>query len=324
VVVPAVTTALAASILRGAGDESQRIAGMWYVAFGLAIFVYIVVAGLVVFGAIRKPRATQGVEPPGTDAPDTHGESRALWIGGVIGPTLILVVLAVLTVTTTTALRKPEKDAVEVDVAGVQWWWDVSYPSTNVRTANEIHLPVDRAADIVLTTRDVIHSFWVPDLAGKLDEIPGQTNHLRFTPKSIGVFEGHCAEFCGLQHAHMGFLVIVQSQADFDRWLAREERPISVPPDDDAALRGAALFQNLSCAGCHTVRGTQAVGTIGPDLSDFGQRRTLGAVLADNTTENLGNWIVDAPRMKPGVKMPPVQLTNRQRDDVVAYLESLK
>src|SRR5204862_8339544 len=121
-----------------------------------------------------------------------------------------------------------------VDVTGAQWWWDVSYPTSGVRTANEIHLPVGRSVDLVLTTRDVIHSFWAPDLAGKMDTIPGQTNHLRLTPERIGVFEGHCAQFCGLQHAHMGFLVIVQSGTDFDRWLAREQKPIAAPTDDAA------------------------------------------------------------------------------------------
>lgn len=327
---------IAINILRGAGDESHSIASMWYVAFALAILVYAIVGGLVVYGALRKPKASTTTDPhdddiahvapverPEGDTLGFTGESKVLWIGGIIGPAIILAVLAVLTVTTTGSLRNRGASATTVEITGEQWWWDVDYPAANYRTANEIHLPVNEPADLVITGGDVVHSFWAPDLAGKLDAIPGQVNHLRFTPTRIGTFEGACAEFCGLQHAHMGFLVIVQSRADFDRWLARATRPPAAPTED-AAIRGAALFQRLSCAGCHTVRGTSATGEFGPDLSDFGQRRTIGALVADNTPANLGRWIVDAPHMKPGVKMPPVPLSNSQRDDIVAYLESLK
>jgi cytochrome c oxidase subunit 2 len=333
VVVPVSAAIVAANILKGAGDESHDIARMWLVAFGLAIFVYVVVGGAIVWGALRKPKGElnpdgadsplgAGVELPDDDAPSLRGESRVMWIGGIIGPAIILAILAVLVITTTGNLRKPTSADLVVQVQGAQWYWDVAYPAQGFETANEIHLPVDQSVDVQVTTADVIHSFWVPDLAGKLDAIPGQVNHLRFTPQRVGTFRGFCAEFCGQQHAHMGFLVIVQSQADFGRWVARETRPPS-PPESDAALRGAATFERLACAGCHSVRGTSAVGTFGPDLSDFGQRRTFGGVIADNTPQNLAQWIADAPAMKPGVKMPAIPLTPQQTSDIVAYLESL-
>lgn len=337
---------IAANILRGAGDEGRDIARMWLIAFALAIFVYIVVGGAIVWAAIRRPRPRsdgapagaddpggsagiadsplgRGVELPDADAPSIRGESRVIWIGGIIGPAVILAVLAVLVVSTTGNLRRPSNGALVVQVQGAQWYWDVAYPAQRFETANEIRLPVGQPVDLQLTTADVIHSFWVPDLAGKVDTIPGQVNHLRFTPQKIGTFRGFCAEFCGQQHANMGFLVIVESQADFGRWVARETRP-PTPPTNEAAIRGAAAFQRLTCAGCHTVRGTSAVGTFGPDLSDFGQRRTFGATIADNTPENLADWITNAPRMKPGVKMPAIPLTPQQTNDIVAYLESLK
>lgn len=325
---------IAANILRGAGDEGSRIARMWLVAFGLAIFVYVVVGGAIVWAALRRPRDQKnpgtadsplgsGVELPDEDAPSLRGESKVIWIGGIIAPAIILAVLAVLVITTTGNLRQPASAGLVVQVQGAQWYWDVAYPAQRFETANEIHLPVDQTVDLHITSADVIHSFWAPDLAGKVDAVPGQVNHLRFTPRRIGTFRGMCAEFCGEQHAHMGFLVIVESQADFGRWVARETRPPS-PPGSDAANRGAAAFERLTCAGCHTVRGTNAAGTFGPDLSDFGRRRTFGGVIADNTPENLRAWIVNAPAMKPGVKMPAVPLTTQQTDDIVAYLESLK
>jgi cytochrome c oxidase subunit 2 len=153
--------------------------------------------------------------------------------------------------------------------------------------------------------------------------IPGHVNSVLLAADRAGVYRGECAEFCGLQHAHMGFFVIVQSQSDFQRWMTRVTRPPAAPTDD-AALRGAALFQRLSCAGCHAVRGTSAAGTFGPDLSDFGQRRSIGALVSDNTARQLARWITNAPSMKPGVKMPPVPLSRQQTADLVAYLESLR
>jgi len=305
-----------ASIVTPKGSEADRIAGAWWLMFGLAAIVYVVVAGLIVYATVRGRR--RGARPSGLR------EDAFIWIGGVAAPVVILFVLAVVTVHTTEALRRPARDALAVDVAGEDWWWAVRYPGTDIVTANEIHLPVDRPVDLRLTSDNVIHSFWVPELAGKQDAIPGQPNHLRFTPEATGTFIGRCAEYCGLQHAHMEIRVIVQTATDFGRWQARQEATRTEPVSDVAAA-GAAIFQRQACAGCHTVRGTSATGTVGPDLTDFGGRETIGAGLLENNSRNLADWIRDAPELKPGTAMPSFHdLTDRDVQAIVAYLESLQ
>jgi len=305
-----------ASIITPKGSEADRIAGVWWLMFGLATFVYVVVAGLIVYATVRGRRRRARTSNLREDA--------FIWIGGVAAPVLILFVLAVVTVHTTEALRRPARDALSVDIEGKDWWWGVSYPGTHIVTANEVHLPVDRPVDLRLTSDNVIHSFWVPELAGKQDVIPGQPNHLTFTPEATGTFVGRCAEFCGLQHAHMEIRVIVQTPADFGRWQARQEATRTEPVSDEAAA-GAAVFQAQACAGCHTVRGTNANGTVGPDLTDFGERQTIGAGLLENNPRNLADWIRDAPSLKPGTIMPSFHsLSDRDVQQIVAYLESLR
>jgi len=168
----------------------------------------------------------------------------------------------------------------------------------------------------------VIHSFWVPQLAGKVDTIPGQTNQLRFTVKEPGTYVGHCAEYCGLQHANMAFTVVAQPAAEFDRWLAQHQNAPSGPTSDLQA-RGQLAFMRLPCAGCHTIRGTAAQGTAGPDLTDFGGRKTIGAGTVPNTTGNLAGWISNAQSIKPGNKMPPISIEPADQQALIAYLESL-
>ena len=305
-----------ASIVTPKGSEADRIAGAWWLMFGLAAFVYVVVAGLIVYSTVRGRR--QGART------SRLREDAFIWIGGVAAPVVILLVLAIVTVHTTEALRRPARDALAVDVAGEDWWWSVRYPGTDIVTANELHLPVDQPVDLRLTSDNVIHSFWVPELAGKQDAIPGQPNHLRFTPEATGTFVGRCAEFCGLQHAHMEIRVIVQTAADFGRWQARQAATRTEPVSDDAAA-GAAIFQRQACAGCHTVRGTSATGTVGPNLTDFGARETIGAGLLDNNSRNLADWIRDAPELKPGTTMPSFHdLSDRDVQQIVAYLGSLR
>jgi cytochrome c oxidase subunit II len=305
-----------ASIITPKGSEADRIAGAWWLMFGLAAFVYVVVAGLIVYSTVRGRRRSA--------RPSELREDAFIWIGGVVAPVVILFVLAVVTVHTTDALRRPARDALEVDVAGEDWWWAVRYPGTDIVTANEVHLPVDRPVDLRLTSDNVIHSFWVPELAGKQDAIPGQPNHLRFTPEATGTYIGRCAEYCGLQHAHMEIRVIVQTAAEFGRWQARQGSVRTEPASDEAAA-GAAIFQRQACAGCHTVRGTAATGSVGPDLTDFGARETIGAGLLENNSRNLADWIRDAPALKPGTPMPSFhELSDRDVQSIVAYLESLR
>jgi cytochrome c oxidase subunit II len=295
------------------GSESREIAGVWWLMFGVGVVVYVVVAGLVIRAATRGRRHAR--------RESRISDAAFIWIGGIIVPALILLGLGVVTVTTSNAIRQPDSRALRVEVTGVRWWWQVRYPDEGITTANELHVPVGRPIQIRLGSRDVIHSFWVPQLAGKVDTIPGQPNTLRFTAETAGTYLGECAEFCGLQHAHMGFAVIAESPGAFGRWAAREARPASEPTSELAA-RGEMVFVRSSCAGCHTVRGTPAAGDVGPDLTHVGSRGTLGARAVTNTPDHLAHWIRAPDFFKPGVLMPTHQISGDDVDAVVAYLEA--
>lgn len=303
------------SIVKPEGSEARHVANLWWITFALAAFVYAVVAGLIVHASTRG-RRTGG-------AGSRLHDHAFIWIGGIAVPLVILFVIAGLTVSTTDALRRNEPGALKVDVAGKLWWWEVDYPGSGIVTANELHVPVGRPIDLRLTSDNVIHSLWIPELAGKEDAIPGQPNHLRFTPESTGVFVGRCAEYCGLQHAHMALRVIVETPAEFARWTSRRSAVAGEPPSEEAAT-GAVVFQREACAGCHTVRGTPARGDVGPELSDVGARGTLGAGVLENTPDNLAGWIRDAPSVKPGIQMPSFRsLPDEDVRALVAYLGSL-
>ena len=306
----------APSIVDPRGSEARTIARVWWVMFALAAAVYVVVGGLIVIASLRGRRTREG-------RPSRISDSRFIWVGGILVPTAILAVLAVETVHAAGELRRPERAPLRIEVVGKQWWWAVSYPDQNVTTANEIHVPVGRQVEIGLTTTDVIHSFWVPQLAGKLDNIPGQRNVLRFTAQRPGTYRGECAEYCGVQHARMDFVVIADRAGDFTRWMTRRQSLGTEPASDQAAL-GRVVFERSACAGCHTITGTAATGTLGPDLTDFGGRTTIGAGTVPNTRGNLAGWIVNAQSIKPGNVMPPIALEPAEADAVVTYLESLK
>jgi cytochrome c oxidase subunit 2 len=295
------------------GPEARKVAGAWWLMFGLAAGVYVVVAGLILYAIVRNRRG---------GAPTSRLNDHAfVVIGGLLVPVAILAVLAVVTVRTTTEVRQPEQGELVVDVEAHDWWWEVRYPASGVVTANEIHVPVGRQVAVRIRSADVIHSFWVPQLAGKIDAVPGQRNVLRFTAERAGVYRGECAEFCGIQHANMNFLVVAEEPARFGQWEQTEVQGAGLPTSD-ATARGRLVFERESCAGCHTIRGTSATGTLGPDLTHIGSRRTLGAATVPNNTGNLTGWIEDAQAYKPGNKMPPIQLDLADLRALVAYLEA--
>jgi cytochrome c oxidase subunit 2 len=304
-------------ILGAKGSESHQISGLWWLMFGLAAFVYLVVGGFIVLAAVRGRGTPQGRPSRLTD----HG---FIWIGGIIVPLIILMTLAAFTVRTTAALRKPSSQELRIDVVGKRWWWAVDYPGLHIVTANEIHVPAGQRINIRIDSDNVNHSFWVPQLAGKIDAIPGQHNYLRFTAQKPGTYRGLCSQYCGTQHAWMQFVVIVQSPGDFGRWATREQVLPGRMPSTEQEARGQLVFVSSACAGCHTIRGTQATGEIGPDLTDFGQRTTLGSVRVTNTTGNLAGWIGNSQTLKPGNLMPPQYLSPGDLQAVVAYLQDLK
>src|SRR5581483_4321493 len=210
-----------------------------------------------------------------------------------------------------------------IQVIGHQWWWEFRYPDLNVVTANELHLPVGQTVVFDLKTVDVIHSFWIPRMGGKMDVIPNRENRLIFTPDEIGEFYGQCVEFCGFQHANMRLRLFVESEDDFNRWAKTQAQDVS-DPIGASATHGAQVFQQRGCPACHTIRGTQAQGVIGPDLTHVGARKTIAAGTLDNTAENMARWISDTQSIKPGNKMVVVPPTGQDLTDVVNYLQGLK
>jgi len=308
----------ATSVLGGNGTESTRIGGIWWLMFGLSAAVYVAVGAFIILAVLRGRHS-------GPQAPDARQDERFIWLGGLLMPVLVLAILAVVTVTTTRNLRTEDPNAVRIDVVGKRWWWDVRYPDDKVSSADEVHVPVGRPVDITLTSSDVIHSFWVPELAGKVDMVPGQVNHLRFTTTKAGVYRGECAEYCDIGHANMAFLVVAEPAEDYARWLVRAASTSGQTPSAELAARGEMVFQRESCAGCHTVKGTAAQGRRGPELSDFGSRKTIAAATVANTPENLTDWLRDPAKIKPGVLMPPSpQISDEELQALVAYLGGLR
>jgi cytochrome c oxidase subunit 2 len=285
--------------------------------------IFLVVAGLLTFTIIRfRRRKDDGHEPA-----QVYG-SNHIEIAWTVIPILIVFVLTMATARVVVAIQNKSapKDALEVTVIGHQWWWEFRYPDLGIVTANELHVPVSTSAKAAVTvlklqSADVAHSFWVPQLAGKTDLIPNRTNSMWIDPRQEGTFLGNCAEYCGTQHANMLLRVVVQSQADFANWTAQQRLSAS----RDSRIKAArATFLSLSCVNCHTVSGTSAAGTFGPDLSHLMSRDTLGSGVIPNTPDNLRAWVKDPQAIKPGNLMPNMQLNSRELDEVVAYLSALK
>jgi cytochrome c oxidase subunit II len=245
---------------------------------------------------------------------------------GVVIPIVCLIVLffiADIGVVNATSAPKPGQTRMNISVVGHQWFWEVRYPGTNAVTANEIHIPVKTPVNVRLTSVDVVHSFWVPELNKKVDMLPGHPNSLLLYADRVGVYRGQCAEFCGLQHAHMAMAVYADPPAKFKAWLANMSKPLARPAAPQAKA-GEQVFLNNQCASCHTIRGTAANGRIGPDLTHVQTRRTLGALTIPNTTAYLASWILNPQHFKPGNKMPGLNLTTQQIQQLVAFLQGLK
>src|SRR3954452_6103121 len=285
--------------------------------------IFIVVAGLLTYTLIRFRRRCGDRRGPA----QVYGSDR-IEIAWTVIPILIVFVLTMATARIVAAIQdKPARpDALTITVVGHQWWWEVRYPALNIVTANEVHVPVSTIANPAITflrleSADVAHSFWIPQLAGKTDLIPNHPNRMWIDPKQEGTFLGNCAEYCGTQHANMRLRVIVQSQADFAKWVAAQRQNAIADPRIEP---GRIQFLSLSCVNCHAVSGTAAVGTFGPDLSHLMSRDTLASGVIPNSVENLRAWIKEPDAVKPGSLMPNMQLTPQQLDEVVTYLSSLK
>jgi len=309
----------------GHGPAASSIArlGWWLVivsAVVIAIVTILVVAAALRRAATREPMAREGM--------GAHGGLSWIYIGGLLLPALILILSFALTLGSLHATMRPPRDPVAtVQIIGHRWWWEVRYvdrdPTKTIVTANEIHVPVGQPVRLELTSADVIHSFWVPQLAGKTDVIPGLTNVAWLQADRAGVFRGACTEYCGLQHANMSPIVIAEPVMAFQTWVASQRADAATPTDPDAAA-GQLVFQKSTCATCHTIRGSETLGRVGPDLTHLASRLTLAAGTLENTRGNLAGWIANTQALKPGNDMPVMTLAPNDFQALLSYLETLK
>jgi cytochrome c oxidase subunit II len=320
------------SAIDPSGPQAGRIATvLWFFIWLLtAIFVIVMASTLWTLMRRNRPVDEEALEATHTPSDQTERRLTRVVTAATVATVLILFVLLGVSVFTGKAiasLGKSTKNGMVIELTGNQWWWQVQYdnpdPSRVLVTANEIHIPVGRPVLILGKSNDVIHSFWVPNLHGKRDLIPSRTTTEWIQADHPGTFRGQCAEFCGLQHAHMILWVIAEPEAKFDAWLDEELQPAIAPPDP-TKQRGQQVFLNNACQYCHTIRGTTAAGQVAPDLTHFGSRRGIAANTLPNSMGNLGGWIVDPQSIKPGNHMATIALRSEDLQPLLEYLESLK
>jgi cytochrome c oxidase subunit II len=309
------------SALRPAGPQSAHIHWLWDVMLWVSVAVYAIVMMILLTGAWKRRKATD-------PTPLTDSKLEQYIVAGVAVSTVILFGLLAASVAVGKATSDLDpRNGITVKVTGYQWWWRVEYvhpdPQQYVTTANEIHVPVGKPVTFVLTGADVIHSFWAPNLHGKRDLIPGQQTSLILRADKPGVYRGQCAEFCGLQHAHMAFTVVAESQEQFDAWYSNQVKE-AVAPQTPEQVRGQQVFLSHSCVMCHTIRGTEAAARTGPELTHLKSRATIAACTLPNERGQLGGWISNPQSIKQGVRMPPNPLAPDELSALLGYLESLK
>jgi len=318
-----VLLALCAALAGCGGDQSplapqsrasREIATLWWWMLAISCVVFAGALGLLAIAWLRRRRE-------GLPVVEEGGGRLNLGLVVVFGMAIPLVVnVALFVVANFFVIKQTEAPAatstpLTVQVVGHQFFWEVRYPGTPAVTANEIHIPARTRVNVVATTDDVIHSFWVPQLNRKIDMIPGRRNRVLLYADRPGVYRGQCAEFCGLEHARMAMYVYAQPRADFDRWLRAQAAPAAAAPP--------AAFMRDGCAACHTLRGTPARGAVGPDLTHVGSRSTIAALTLPNDRAAVAEWLRDPQHVKPGNRMPNLHLSDADIRALVAYLESL-
>jgi cytochrome c oxidase subunit 2 len=316
--------------LAGCGDQStlsphshpaHEIRTLWWWMLAVASIVFLGAVAMLVVGWVRRRK--EGLPLLGNAERTT---TSLVVIFGMVIPVLVLSVVFVVSdivVIKDTQAPAAATTQMTVDVIGHQWWWEVRYPGGQAVTANEIHIPTGTRVRMLGTSADVIHSFWVPELNRKIDVEPGYRNSILLESARPGRFRGQCAEFCGLQHANMSFWVIAEPPARFRAWLAGQAAPARAPAGAQARA-GEQVFLSQACSSCHQIRGTSARGTIGPDLTHLATRSSLASLTIPNDAASLRSWIADPQHIKPGSKMPGLDLTSGQIDELVAYLRGLR
>ena len=312
--------------LNATGIQAAHVENLWWLMFWVCTAVFVAVMVALLASVARARRAEQRDET----RVSAQGERRLTrWVAGALAVSAVLLgVLFFASIFTDRALAQlPLEDAVHIEVTGYQWWWEAAYddptPSNVFTTANELHIPVGRPVMMTLRASDVIHSLWIPNLAGKKDLIPGRTNTLALRADAPGIYRAQCAEFCGWQHANMALFVVAESPADFARWLDAQRKP-AAEPTTDAMKHGRDVFEKGTCAMCHAIKGTSANAARAPDLTHVASRRSLGAGVIPNTAEHRAAWVGNAQAIKPGTNMPPQPLPAADFDALLAYLGSLQ
>ncbi len=314
-----------------AGALSGKIGTLWWFFLAVLSLIFVVVMIFTVLTLIRRHRGVEQetVEAQHQPSEETERKLTKIVAAATVATVLILFVLLVVSISTGKSMSEMgnKQNGMVVEVTGNQWWWHVRYANDDPRlilvTANEIHIPVGRPVMIRGSSNDVIHSFWVPNLNGKRDLIPSRTTTEWIEADRTGEFRGQCAEFCGLQHAHMALWVVAEPTDKFNQWLQQQLQP-SVPPGDPIKQHGQQVFLNNACVFCHSIRGTTAAGQMAPDLTHFGSRKTIAAGTLPNTKGNLGGWITDPQSIKPGNHMATIALNSTDLEPLLDYLESLK
>jgi cytochrome c oxidase subunit 2 len=317
------------SALNPASPQTRLVDRLWDAMYITSIIVFVLVVMALLWAAFRRRREQETAETPELTAEPSR--ERPLRTAVLLATGVSIAIIFAFLVFDISVGREittnPGKEALQIRVTGHQWWWEVQYrdslPQNWVTTANEIHIPVGRPVAFELRSADVIHSFWAPNLSPKRDQIPGDENSLWFQADSAGVYRGLCAEFCGHQHAKMGFLIIADPPAEFASWLTRQ-RDTAQTPTDSLTKRGQEIFLASSCVMCHAIAGTPAGSRIGPDLTHLASRQTIAAGTLPNTRGTLAGWILDPQAFKPGTKMPATQLRSEDLQALLSYLESLK
>jgi cytochrome c oxidase subunit II len=307
------------SILTPHSKQTHVISVLWWWMLAAAAIVFLGMVGLLGVAFVR--RRTSGLPIFGENEQISSGLVIAF---GIVVPLVVLLVL--FGASDIYAIRYSQAPAaastrLTVDVVGRQWWWEISYPGTQAVTANEMHIPTGTRVQVVATTGDVIHSLWVPQLARKIDMIPGVQNRILMQTSAAGRYLGQCSEFCGLAHARMRLTVVAEAPAEFRAWLAKMQRPATIAPGSSA---GDKLFMSRGCGGCHELRGTEATGRIGPDLTHLATRSSLAAETISNTPHELAEWIRNPQGIKPGNHMPNLGLSSSEASQLASFLEELR
>jgi cytochrome c oxidase subunit 2 len=315
------------SALHPAAPQARDIESLFWIIFAICLTVFILMLLFLTAASLRTYAGKQNQPLPLIE--DEEGDRRASWVvGSAIGITVFtLFVVLVVSVKIGKKIQRVESNnAVTIQVKAHQWWWEVIYPNSQadqtLTTANEIHVPVGERVVIVTSSSDVIHSFWAPNITGKRDLIPGYSSAFSFQIDAPGVYHGQCAEFCGLQHAHMGFSIIAEPPDQFEAWRQQQLSAAKDPTDAESA-HGREVFLTHACVMCHSIRGTDAGSHVGPDLTHIASRNRIAAEVLPNNAGGLGGWILDPQRLKPGTQMPPNALNGDELQALISYLQSL-